>query len=194
MRVYKGIGLVVALGLAVVGCIRAATQPVDYLPLSVGNRWQLSSPATVTPMVYEVTGQAGATFLVRWDNPWVKKTVYGFRPSGQQVMLASLDMGKGVMALPDGVVYFDFDVPEQAKWDNLLGEFSVVERRAKVETPSGTYQECIHLRYQTKDKKSVSDYLLAPGVGFVQFGSGPAAYKLSSFRKGNAANRPAPVR
>jgi hypothetical protein len=154
----------------------------SYLPLAVGNRWELKSPAESAPMVFEVTGRSADAFLVRWDNPWVKNVVYGFRPGVNQVLLQSLDLGSGAKQLRDGVVYFDFDTAGPKKWTNLVGEFLVLERQLRVETPSGPYEHCIHVRYRSKEKAE-TDYFLAPGVGFVQVGTGPAAYKLAVFRK-----------
>ncbi len=46
-------------------------------------------------------------------------------------------------------------------------------------TPAGNFDNCMHIRLQHPDN-IVFDWLLAPGVGFVQFGVGPTAYVLSS--------------
>lgn len=156
-----------------------------YLPLQVGNRWTLVSPAAKAPMLFEVKGTSGAAFTVRWENPWVKKVSYTFLLAGSQVMLAALDLGSGPMQLPEGIVYFDFDPAAPNEWSNLLGQFSIVERALAVETPSGTYQDCIHIRYLSKQKQA-TDYYFAPGAGFVQVGEGGAAFRLTSFSGGNA--------
>jgi hypothetical protein len=133
-------------------------------------------------MVFEVASRSADVFLVRWDNPWVKDVVYGFRPAGNQVLLRSLDLGSGAKQLPDGIVYFDFEIAAPKRWTNLVGEFLVLENLVRVETPSGVYEHCIHVRYRSKEKAD-TDYFLAPGIGFVQLGTGPAAYKLAAFRR-----------
>jgi hypothetical protein len=154
--------------------------------LHAGDRWTLVSTAVKTPMVFEVTGTTGAAFTVRWDNPWVKNVSYTFHPSGPQVMLAALDLGGGPMHLPDGIVYFDFDSAAPKQWSNLLGQFFIIERALKVDAPSGTYRDCIHIRYLSKEKQA-TDYYFAPGVGFVQVGEGGAAFRLTSFSRGSGA-------
>ena len=163
----------------------------SYLPLKPGARWTLTSTATKTPMVYEVTGVSGSVFDVRWDNPWVKNVVFSFRPSGPQIMLAALDMGTGQMRLPDGVVYFDFDPAGPKQWSNVVGQFSIEARGLKVETPSGVYEDCIHVRYVSKEKHP-TDYYFAPGVGYVQVGEGRSAFRLRSFERGGTSSAPSP--
>jgi hypothetical protein len=153
-----------------------------YLPLAVGNRWELRSRAHSTPVVFEVTSRSADSFLVRWDNPWVKSVVYGFRPSGHQVLLQSLDLGNGAAQLPEETVYFDLSGTGPKSWNNMLGEFFAFGSPVRVDTPSGGYENCIHIRYRSKEKAD-AEYFLAPGIGFVQLGTGPAAYKLVSFRK-----------
>ncbi len=160
-----------------------------YLPLQVGNRWELRSPARNTaPMVFEVTSRSQDTWFVRWDSSFMRNVVYGFSPSGNVVMLRSLDLGTGASRLPDGTVYFDLESPGRKTWANLLGDFLVFETVERVETPSGAFADCRHIRYKTKQGAD-TDYFLAPGVGFVQVGTGPAAYKLVSFRRSDS---PAP--
>jgi hypothetical protein len=161
----------------------------SYLPLAAGNRWELTSRARKQPMVFEVISGSEDEFLVRWDNPFVKNVVYGFRPSGNRVLLSSLDLGRGATRLPDDTVYFDFEGAGPRTWTNLLGEFTVFEGLEKIETPSGVYMDCIHIRYRTKEKSN-TEYFLAPGIGFVQVGTGPAAYKLSSFRRSSDNSAP----
>ena len=153
-----------------------------YLPLAVGNRWELRSDARSPSMVFEVISRFEDAFLVRWDNPWVKSVVYGFRPQGNLVFLRSLDLGSGTAALPGETVYFDFERAGPKRWVNQIGEFLLFDGSVRVETPSGNYENCLHLRYRSKEKSDI-EYFLAPGIGFVQLGTGPRAYKLVSFRK-----------
>jgi hypothetical protein len=155
----------------------------SYLPLVVGNRWELVSSADRKPMVYEVTQEKGGSYLVRWENPFVAGVVYGFRPETGGVSISSLNLGSGDMNLPEGIMYFDFSQSPGGTWKNILGQFTLVSRTVSVDTPAGAYSNCIHIQYKTKDK-SVTDYFLAPGVGFAQIGAGATAYKLKSFSTG----------
>src|SRR3954466_6289688 len=79
----------------------------DYLPLAVGNRWELRARSAPDPMVLEVTGRDGDAFRGRWANPFVRAE-FRFVKSGQQVRLTGLDMGQGMGPIPEGTVYWDF--------------------------------------------------------------------------------------
>ena len=165
--------------------LHVAAADVNYLPLSVGNRWQLDMPWDKNPMVFEVVGQVNDSYRVRWQNPWIKNVEFYFRPVGQQVLLTALDMGQGVGPLTSPTVYFDFGSPEGTRWSNSIGTFMIVSRQARVTTPAGNFDNCIHIRIQHPDKV-VFDWLLAPQAGFVQFGQAPGAYALASFTRADS--------
>ncbi len=158
-----------------------------YLPLEIGNRWELTSNGQ--RMTLEVVGRAGSAYRVQWQNPWVR-TEFHFTLSGNQVMLAGLDMGNGVAPMPAGTVYFDFDLREGGNWPNALGVMTVLSRNRDVSAPAGQYRNCIEIR--ATDKKKFSTYwTFAPGVGFVRFGQGSGAFVLSAFTNGSGAHAPA---
>src|SRR5436190_1555322 len=92
-RAYVCLLTIVAAVLA--GCTAAATayqRGGDYLPLAVGNRWELRSRTAPDPMVLEVTGRDGNAYVVRWVNPWIKAT-FRFFKEGDEVHMSGLDMG-----------------------------------------------------------------------------------------------------
>ena len=164
----------------------AAAQGVqgsDYLPLAVGNRWELTLPNT-SPMVFEVTGRDGDAYVVRWDNPWIKAT-FRFRPTADRILMTGLDMGAGNAPMPDGSVYFDFGQREGGSWSNGLGRFTVIRRGERVTTSAGTYTDTIRIR-ATDQKGAETYWTFARGVGFVQFGEGGGAFRLASFRGGGS--------
>lgn len=159
-------------------------QTDEYLPLTVGARWELRSAATPTPMVFEVTRQDGDAFVVRWDNPWTKAE-FRFVRAGRRILLAGLDMGAGVAPMPAGTVYFDFAAAAGARWSNAIGNQRVVSRERQVTTSGRTYERCIEI-HATDRQGTTSVWIFAPGVGFVQFGEGRDAFRLTSFWNGGS--------
>ena len=157
----------------------------DYLPLQVGNRWELRSANVPNPMVFEVTEKTGDVYRVRWDNPWVKAE-FQFQDAGNQILLAGLDLGQGVAPMPGGTVYFDFSGSKGKSWQNSLGKISIQDTGHKIETPAGRFENCVLIR-ALDNKKSATVWGFAPGTGFVQFGEGKGAFYLASFR--NSATR-----
>jgi len=162
----------------------AQGRAADYLPLAVGARWELTAPGVANPMVFDVTGRDGDAYVVRWDNPWIKAQ-FRFVERGEQVLLAGLDMGAGNAPMPAGTVYFDFGMREGGSWSNGVGRMTVVSRDRRVTTPSGTYDHVIEIR-ATDRKGADTLWFFAPNVGFVQFGDGTGAFRLSSLRRGGA--------
>ncbi len=158
-----------------------STRADEYLPLAVGARWELRSQTSPTPMVLEVTGREADSFVVRWDNPWVKAT-FRFRLEGSDVMLAALDMGQGVTPMPTGTVYFSF---ADGSRKSAVGTTTVRSRNERVSANGTEYRDCIEI--ETKDNKNQSMFwTFARGVGFVRFGRGKEAFVLSSVRPGAA--------
>jgi hypothetical protein len=155
----------------------------DYLPLGVGNRWELRARNASEPMVLEVTGRDGEAFIVRWINPFIKAS-FRFVKDGQQIRLTGLDTGQGMGAIPAGAVYWDFALPKGREWKSPIGRGQVSDRGARVETPSGEYRDTVEVR--TVDQNGQSMYwTFAPGVGLVRWGQGNDAYLLTSFRAGD---------
>ena len=153
---------------------------VTYLPLQVGNQWNLVMPWSKEPMVFEVMGEKKGAYQVHWQNPWLKTAEFYFRPAGKIVFLTALDMGEGIGRLPADTVYFNFAAEEGGQWSNSIGSYTVIARKKKIETVAGTFDNCVHIRLQDSDGTAF-DWVLAPEVGFVQFGDGEGAYSLSSF-------------
>ncbi len=158
----------------------AQASETPYLPLQVGNKWNLEMPWSKDPMVFEVIGEKNGIYHVQWKNPWLKTAEFYFRPAEQKVLLTALNMGEGIGELPTNTVYFDFTAAEGKQWSNSIGSYTVIARKKKIEAPSGTFDNCIHIRLQHSDGVAF-DWVFAPEVGFVQFGDGEGAYRLSSF-------------
>lgn len=151
-----------------------SAQQASHLPLQEGRRWRLASGGT--SMELTVTGKEGSSYLVNWQNPWVK-VVYYFEPKGNQIILAGLDMGNGVARFGDRPVYFDFDAQQGKPWSNSLGTDVITKRGHTIKTPAGNFDNCIEIRL--KDTKGSDTYWsFAPGVGFVQFGTGGRPFLL----------------
>jgi hypothetical protein len=164
------------------GCptVPAIAAETSYLPLQVGNTWNLAMPWSKDPMIFKVMDEKNGTSHVHWQNPWLKTAEFYFRPADQKVFLVALDMGEGLGELPADTVYFDFTVAEGKRWSNSVGSYQVITRKKSVETPSGTFSDCVHIRLQHSDGTTF-DWVFAPEIGFVQFGEGGGAYSLSSF-------------
>jgi hypothetical protein len=163
---------------SLLGALPASAKDASFLPLEVGNRWELSSSAGQS-MAFEVIAKSGPAYVIRWDNPWVKAE-FTFVPVGNRVLLAALDMGAGTAQFPPETVYFDFDARSNATWSNSLGTVTVMARSKQIATPSAVYQNCIEFK-ETDKKKFSTFFSLASGTGFVQFGEGNAAFYLTSF-------------
>jgi hypothetical protein len=189
--------VLVALAVVVTGSLGDGSAAVErqaeheragsYLPLAVGNRWELRSRSAPDPMVFEVTGRDRDDFLVRWINPWFRG-VFRFRPSGEQILLTGLDMGRGLGDIPARVVYFDFGVRQGDSWSTPVGRMTVLSRGGRVSTPLGEYQNTIEIRYTDQSRNSTY-WTFAPGVGFVRFGQGRDAYLLTAVHTAGAPSR-----
>src|SRR5687768_10748108 len=99
---------------------RAAADGGDYLPLAVGNRWELRSSTSPNPMVLEVVDRDDSGYIVRWDNPWVKAR-FRFEDDGERIRLTGLDMGQGLDSIPRETVYWDFSRREGERWTSAVG-------------------------------------------------------------------------
>jgi len=188
----KRFGSVLVL-LAISSAHGAAQETADYLPLGMGDQWELRSPVTDKPITFEVIGKADSAYRVRWDNPWIPAELQ-FVTAGNQVLLQGIDMGQGVYTLPTPLLYFDFAAAENASWSNAVGEMTILSRHKTVSTPTKRHEQCIEIRI-TDDKGESNYWTFAPEIGFVQFGQGPEAFVLSSKRsllsKPGESQRPA---
>ncbi len=154
----------------------AAQQAEDYLPLTTGRTWTLRSPAVGTPIVLQLQPAGRGLLRLRFENPWIT-SLLTIRMDAGKVVLTALDMGGGVATMPENTVYWDFTRGKGQKWNNGIGEMTVVARDLTVRTKAGTFNNCI--RIQEKNKKGDRMYwTFAPGVGFVQFGEGGGAFLL----------------
>jgi hypothetical protein len=154
----------------------------NYLPLAVGNRWELHSRNASEPMVLEVTDREGDTFVVRWINPFIKAT-FRFRLDGARVLMTGLDMGQGNAPMPANTVYWDFGRSEGSRWNSPVGDGEISDRGSRVETPSGEYRDTVEVRTIDRDGQSMY-WTFAADVGLVRWGRGRDAYLLSSRRSG----------
>jgi hypothetical protein len=178
----------------------AAQRPSEstYLPLAVGNRWELRSPSAPDPMVLDVIGREANAFIVRWINPFVQAT-FRFESDGKRVTLVGLDMGQGNASMPANTVYWDFGRARGETWKSPVGVGEISDRAARVQTPAGTYSDVLEVR--TVDRQGKSMYWsFAPNVGLVRWGRGRDAFLLSSFQQGartiadrGRASAPAPA-
>ncbi len=166
----------------------------NYLPLAVGNRWELRSRSAAEPMVLEVTGRDGDAFVVRWVNPFVPVT-FRFEMKEGRVALVGLDMGQGNAPMPANTVYWDFSLPRGGTWKSPVGKSEISDHGARVQTPAGEYRDAIEVRTIDQEGKSMY-WTFAPEVGLVRWGRGRDAYLLSSFSQGDAsvADRAEPAR
>jgi hypothetical protein len=150
----------------------------SHLPLAKGNKWTLRASFGDT-LSFEVVGTIYSAYRVKWNNPWVAGMEYRFEAVGNKVMATSMDVGSGAFDLPSGTKFFDFDAPLQNSWSNVLGTFTVTGRSLTVTTPVRQFTNCTRIS-QRSPEGVVFEWTLAPGVGFIQFGSGAAAYQLST--------------
>jgi len=166
--------------------LRGVAQTPSYLPLQQGSQWELRSSAVGQSMVFLVEAASGSAYRVKWQNPWVKADFF-FEPKGNQVLLQGLDMGNGLAPMPGGTVYFDFGASAGTRWSNSLGKLAVVAKGLTVKTPAGVFSNCIEI--SATDKAGAKTFwFFAPGVGFVQFGEGSAAFFLTSYKKTGGTN------
>lgn len=169
----------------------AARDDGDYLPLAIGNRWELRSRTSKSPMVLEVLEREGNAYVVRWDNPWTKAT-FRFEDDGGRIRMTGLDMGQGLSQIPGDTVYWDFERRQGERWTSQVGTQRVTERGQRVSTPAGQYNDTIEI--ETRDQQGMSMYwTFAPGVGLVRFGQGRDAFLLSSMSRGEGEARSAPT-
>ena len=166
---------VLLIALASASGMAAGNDAGAYLPLAVGTKWVLRSPASQTPAIFEVLQRDGEGFRIRSSHPWGSSEWTLELQDGAMVMTAYGDKGQ-LMPLPNRPLYLDFKRRAGATWSNSLGKFTMVSTTAVVKAGGTTYRDCIHIRHQANSAKL--DFLFARGVGYVQFGEGPSAFLL----------------
>ncbi len=177
---------------------RPAQEPApsseDYLPLQVGNRWELRSAALSASMALEVVGRDGDGFIVRWENPWVTST-FRFEDDGERIRMTGLDMGNGMGPIPSDTVYWDFSRRQGDRWTSPVGTHRITARGERGTTPAGPFEDAVEV--ETRNPQGQSMYwTFAPGLGLVRFGQGRDAFLLQSRRRGaepSIARAPAPT-
>ena len=172
------------------GCLSA--QSPDVLPLAGGNQWVLRSPYLTAPVVMEVVPAQQladkSKMVVQFTNPW---SVYSFvfLPTPTGTLLDGTVYNGVSNRFDDPVRWFPTDVAPGSAWTTVLGPFTLLSNTATVKTPRQTYQGCWHYRIGTGS--GAQHWYLAPNVGFVQYGEGPAAFVLDTVQL-NAIQPPAP--
>ncbi|MCC6442577.1 MAG: hypothetical protein IT210_03855 [Armatimonadetes bacterium] len=181
----RWIALIVFAALMIPGATLADS--ADYLPLSVGEKWILKSPALQEPISFEVTAQKENGFRVKLDNPWAKAEMV-LEPRGSQCYLNEITINGQTAIVPGGLLFFDFAAPEGTSWTNGIGTLTVTSRKVVVYGARQTYEKCIEIRQTGKDAPNA--WTFAPGVGFVRFGEGSAAFVLERVEAAGAKAGP----
>ncbi|MFK8031726.1 MAG: hypothetical protein AB8G18_15925 [Gammaproteobacteria bacterium] len=165
-----------------------------YLPIGENSRWVLGATKG-QQVILQVADSSGGEYDVDFTNPWLNAQ-WSFEPQNNIIFLKGISFGKKHFPLPEGTVYFDFDASVGSSWSNGLAQIEVVNKGFSVDTPNGSFDNCIMFQETGKDGNK-QYWTFAPNVGFVQFGKGSGALKLSN-RSGiptpsTNANVPAPA-
>ncbi|MGH9448026.1 MAG: hypothetical protein ACRD3O_20230, partial [Terriglobia bacterium] len=148
---------------------RVAPAVPDYLPLAPGEKWVLRSPHESAPVVFEVVAKTGAGYEIQSTTPW-GSSHWTLVQDGQKYYMTNYDS----MPLPPGVLYLDFNAQKGHQWKNQIGTMKVVTRSATVKTAQKVYRDGITIHQSSGNVTAI----YAPGVGYVQFGSGSSAFVL----------------
>jgi hypothetical protein len=154
-------------------CVGAEVDSSKYLPLKVGKKWVLRSPAVSTPMVFEVVEKVESGYRIRWDNPWIPSFLT-IVPKGEKFYVSAVTMNGQSAAMPEGTLYWDFSAPKGTTWTNKIGTLTVVARDNVIRVNDKTYTGVIEI------KENSQFWSFAPALGFVQFGEGKGAFILDS--------------
>ncbi|MBM3736822.1 MAG: hypothetical protein FJW39_13650 [Acidobacteria bacterium] len=87
--------------------LAAVGQEPSHWPLISGYRWELTAPGTAAPIVFEVSRRTADEASIASSSPAGRSTIT-FKTSTSRLDLSSIDFGYGLLALPPGLVYFDF--------------------------------------------------------------------------------------
>jgi hypothetical protein len=175
-RYFPACLLLVSLGLSAQEKVSAPPAGTnEYLPLAVGLKWVLKNPKFETPAVFEVLERDGEGFRIRSSHPWGSSEWTLEKDDGRFVMVA-YGTGGPMMPLPKRPLYLDFPKGPGAKWSNALGSFRIDAEPVIVQAGTETYRDCIRVRHKAGGANLV--FTFAPGIGYVQFGEGSAAFVL----------------
>jgi hypothetical protein len=173
---------VIQLGLTILslGLIEGQTTS-NVIPLAAGNQWTLRSPYVTSPVVMQVQSdqmmgdkrRVVLSFGSLWGN-----LSYILNPSSTGVGLEGVIYNGATSHFEDSVGWFGTSSPNP--WSTPFGQVALVSTTETVQTSRGQYQNCWH--YQIGTGPSAQHWYLAPGVGFVQFGMGPAAFVLETLQ------------
>lgn len=173
-----------ALCLLFAGISLLSAQVPNTLPLANGNQWVLWSPYVTTPITLQVSSDqvlpgAKRKISLSYINPWSSYS-YVLTMGTAGPLLDGVTFSGSTMHFVDTLPWFGTNVALNSTWSTAFGQMTLVSTTASVTTPAGTYTNCWH--YQIGSGSSAQDWFLAPNVGFVQFGVGPAAFTLKSVR------------
>lgn len=147
----------------------------DYLPLTVGLKWVLKNPKLETPAVFEVLERDGEGFRIRSSHPW-GSSEWTLEMQDARFVMVAYGTGGSMMPLPKRPLYLNFPGGFGAKWSNSLGSFRIDAEPVVVQVGADTYRDCIRVRHKAGRADLV--FTFAPGIGYVQFGEGKAAFVL----------------
>ena len=134
-----------AIALLLPYCVSAAGDQSEYLPLAVGNKWVLRSPAAKDAIVFEVIGEHNGSFDIRFDNPWIP-SILRIRPMAQSYFLESVTVNGQAKTMPPGTIYWDFSARRGQVWENAIGKLDLMSREQHVNGRQRTFDKCIEFQ------------------------------------------------
>jgi hypothetical protein len=154
----------------------------NVLPLAGSNQWILRSPYVSTPVTMQVTSDnvlpgGKRRISVLSTNMWSSFS-YVLTIGASGPILEGVTLNGATMHFTDPMSWFGTDVPLNSPWNSPFGTMKVVSKTDTVQTPTKTYTNCWH--YQIGSGANVQDWWLAPDFGFIQYGTGPAAFVLDT--------------
>jgi hypothetical protein len=157
---------------------RASVRDANYLPLDLGRRWVLRSPASSKPIVLEVLIAKAGEVSLRFDNPWISSELHLISHDGR-IYITALTTNGQTADLPPGTLYWDTTAREKQTWSSPIGQYQVVSRHKKVRAMGRDFEDCVEIE-ETDERGNQLYWTFAPDTGFVQFGEGKDAFILDS--------------
>jgi hypothetical protein len=163
-------------------CVGSIYAQSNVLPLADSNEWILRSPYVSTPVTMRVEsdsvlpgGKRRISLLS--TNMWGSYS-YVLTIGSSGPILEGITSNGATTHFIDPLSWFGTNMASNTPWITPFGTMTLVSKTDTVETATKTYVNCWH--YQVSSDTSVQDWWLAPNVGFVQFGTGPAAFVLDT--------------
>jgi hypothetical protein len=155
----------------------------DYLPLTVGNTWTMTSKAMSTPVTMKVisTTEANAEIYssVEFVNPWSTVTLLLKSTFVNGIELDGMISNGSTFRFTEPSPFFPNPSSTPATGANAPTTAALVSSNLTI-TASGKQYTGVRLyRIRFTDGTQQSWYL-APDVGFIQFGEGPYGFILSA--------------